>query len=53
MRVPCYDAGTGAGLGGISVREEKDMTLYITQGRFTHEAIKGMVTNPEDRADQD
>ncbi len=26
------------------------MTTYITQGRFTHEAIQGMVAKPEDRA---
>jgi uncharacterized protein with GYD domain len=25
------------------------MPIYITQGRYTSEAIKGMVTHPEDR----
>ena len=28
------------------------MPIYITQGRYTREAIKGMVTRPEDRAEQ-
>ncbi len=27
------------------------MPIYITQGRYTREAIKGMVVKPEDRAD--
>jgi uncharacterized protein with GYD domain len=27
------------------------MPLYITQGRYTREAIKGMIVTPEDRAD--
>ena len=27
------------------------MTTYITQGRYTREAIKGMVVKPEDRAE--
>jgi uncharacterized protein with GYD domain len=27
------------------------MPVYITQGRYTRDAIKGMVTSPEDRAD--
>jgi len=27
------------------------MPTFITQGRYTREAIKGMVTRPEDRAD--
>jgi uncharacterized protein with GYD domain len=27
------------------------MAIYITQGRYTREAIKGMVVKPEDRAD--
>ncbi len=27
------------------------MPTYITQGRYTREAIKGMVVRPEDRAD--
>jgi uncharacterized protein with GYD domain len=27
------------------------MPLYITQGRYTREAIKGMIVKPEDRAD--
>jgi uncharacterized protein with GYD domain len=30
---------------------EADMPIFITQGRFTREAIKGMVVSPEDRAD--
>ena len=28
------------------------MPIFITQGRYTRDAIKGMVTRPEDRADQ-
>ncbi len=28
------------------------MPTYITQGRYTREAIKGMMVKPEDRADQ-
>lgn len=27
------------------------MPVFITQGRFTQEAIKGMLANPEDRAE--
>jgi uncharacterized protein with GYD domain len=27
------------------------MPVFITQGRYTREAIKGMITKPEDRAD--
>ena len=27
------------------------MPIYITQGRYTREAIKGMIVKPEDRAD--
>jgi uncharacterized protein with GYD domain len=27
------------------------MPIYITQGRYTREAVKGMVVRPEDRAD--
>ena len=27
------------------------MALYITQGRYTREAIKGMIVKPEDRAE--
>jgi uncharacterized protein with GYD domain len=26
------------------------MPIYITQGRYTRDAIKGMIVNPEDRA---
>jgi uncharacterized protein with GYD domain len=28
------------------------MPTYITQGRYTRDAIKGMLVRPEDRADQ-
>jgi len=28
------------------------MPTYITQGRYTRDAIKGMIVKPEDRADQ-
>lgn len=27
------------------------MAIYITQGRYTRDAIKGMIARPEDRAD--
>jgi uncharacterized protein with GYD domain len=27
------------------------MPIYITQGRYTREAVKGMIVRPEDRAD--
>jgi uncharacterized protein with GYD domain len=27
------------------------MPIFVTQGRYTREAIKGMLTKPEDRAD--
>jgi uncharacterized protein with GYD domain len=27
------------------------MTIYITQGRYTREAIRGMIAKPEDRAE--
>jgi len=27
------------------------MPIYITQGRYTRDAIKGMIARPEDRAD--
>ncbi len=27
------------------------MLIYITQGRYTRDAIKGMIVKPEDRAD--
>src|SRR5690348_5038097 len=29
----------------------QDMPIYITQGRYTRDAIKGMIVKPEDRAD--
>jgi uncharacterized protein with GYD domain len=28
-----------------------EMPIYITQGRYTREAVKGMIVRPEDRAD--
>ena len=28
------------------------MPLFITQGRFTHDAVKGMIAKPEDRAEE-
>jgi uncharacterized protein with GYD domain len=27
------------------------MSIYITQGRYTRDAVKGMIVRPEDRAD--
>ena len=32
--------------------KEDDMPLFITQGRFTHDAVKGMIAKPEDRAEE-
>jgi uncharacterized protein with GYD domain len=32
-------------------RGGRSMPIYITQGRYTREAIKGMIVKPEDRAD--
>jgi uncharacterized protein with GYD domain len=31
--------------------EEDPMPIYITQGRYTRDAVKGMIVKPEDRAD--
>jgi len=28
------------------------MPIFITQGRYTRDAVKGMLARPEDRADQ-
>jgi uncharacterized protein with GYD domain len=33
----------------IAAIEEEAMPIYITQGRYTREAIKGMIVKPEDR----
>jgi len=27
------------------------MPIFISQGRYSHDAIKGMIANPEDRAE--
>ncbi len=31
--------------------EEEAVPIYITQGRYTRDAVKGMIVKPEDRAD--
>src|SRR4029079_3993057 len=31
---------------------EGDMPIFITQGRYTRDAVKGMLARPEDRAEQ-
>jgi uncharacterized protein with GYD domain len=31
------------------LKREKSMAIYITQGRYTPDAVKGMVANPENR----
>ena len=36
---------------GESPVQEGRMPIYITQGRYTRDAIKGMIVKPEDRAD--
>jgi uncharacterized protein with GYD domain len=44
----------GTGFRTRIKRQEKRewrMPIYITQGRYTRDAIKGMITRPEDRAD--
>jgi uncharacterized protein with GYD domain len=44
----------GAGFRTQIKRQEKRgerMPIYITQGRYTRDAIKGMIVRPEDRAD--
>jgi uncharacterized protein with GYD domain len=42
----------GAGEGRMPpASEEETMPIYITQGRYTREAIEGMIVKPEDRAD--
>jgi uncharacterized protein with GYD domain len=33
------------------VAMEERMPIYITQGRYTRDAVKGMIIKPEDRAD--
>jgi uncharacterized protein with GYD domain len=33
------------------VAMEERMPIYITQGRYTRDAVKGMIVKPEDRAD--
>jgi uncharacterized protein with GYD domain len=41
-----YDA-----LANVASRRGGAMPIYITQGRYTRDAIKGMIVKPEDRAD--
>jgi uncharacterized protein with GYD domain len=48
QNAPYYDPSAGAGAWR---RQEEPMPIYITQGRYTREAIKGMIVRPEDRAD--
>src|SRR4051794_19395548 len=35
----------------IGVRGGRSMPIFITQGRYSRDAIKGMIANPEDRAE--
>jgi uncharacterized protein with GYD domain len=37
--------------GAIARAQENTMPIYISQGRYTRDAIKGMLVKPEDRAD--
>ena len=39
--------------GALSQRaaEEERMPIFITHGRYTRNAIRGMIVKPEDRAD--
>src|SRR5215216_4963549 len=48
--------GHGPGVGFLPIsrgqrREETSMTIYISQGRYTAAAIKGMSARPEDRSE--
>jgi uncharacterized protein with GYD domain len=36
----------------VKKRGSERMPIYITQGRYTRDAIKGMIIKPEDRSDQ-
>jgi uncharacterized protein with GYD domain len=49
QRFPCRDV---LGVGSGAMRNEGGyMPLFITQGRFTQDALAGMLANPEDRAE--
>src|SRR3977135_728541 len=37
--------------GPLAKQEETSMTIYISQGRYTAAAIKGMSAKPEDRSE--
>src|ERR1700704_2706353 len=37
--------------GPLANAEETSMTIYISQGRYTPAAIKGMTAKPEDRSE--
>ena len=37
--------------GPLANAEEASMTIYISQGRYTAAAIKGMTAKPEDRSE--
>src|ERR1700693_1339212 len=43
--------GTGFRTRSCACEKEDRMPIYITQGRYTREAVKGMIGKPEDRAD--
>jgi hypothetical protein len=38
-------------MGAAAVTSEAFMLIYITQGRYTREAAKGIIVKPEDRAE--
>jgi uncharacterized protein with GYD domain len=46
--VSAKDYNVDAALAAV----EERMPIYITQGRYTRDAVKGMIIKPEDRADQ-
>jgi uncharacterized protein with GYD domain len=58
--LPCCQPGIDLAQGAsttfwehmcVKSQQEDPMPLFITQGRFTQDAIKGMLAKPEDRAE--
>jgi uncharacterized protein with GYD domain len=52
--VRCRDFGSAFGYDEVTqaiAALEEHMPIYITQGRYSRDAVKGMIIKPEDRAD--
>src|ERR1700746_1071923 len=47
----CYDCVSHNERGPGAVGRESNMTIYISQGRYTAAAIRAMTTKPEDRSE--